>query len=144
MKYKIVAFKAPHVVVEYSTDDGTHKAYLNVRIDKKPDGTLPQGAELDAHILSYAPLLGQPDPYAGVDWSGITALVQAPTLTQAQLNEQQAAAIKGRLAEIDLESIRSLRAKGLPGKSKAADDEKLSALEAEAETLRAQLAAMGG
>jgi hypothetical protein len=82
MKYKIVNFEAPHVVVEYSTDDGLKKSYLNVRIDKKLDGTLPQGTELDNYILSYAPDLSpKEDPYAGVDWSHIKAKVESPSLT---------------------------------------------------------------
>jgi hypothetical protein len=82
MKYKIVNFEAPHVVVEYSTDDGLKKSYLNVRIDKKLDGTLPQGTELDNYILSYAPDLSpKEDPYAGVDWSHIQAKVESPSLT---------------------------------------------------------------
>lgn len=76
MKYKIVSFTAPHVVVEYSTDDDLHKAYLNVRIDKKLDGTLPQGAELDAYIMSFCPQLPPVDPYEGVDWSSIEAVVE--------------------------------------------------------------------
>lgn len=88
MKYTIRGFQAPHVLVEYSTDDGLHKAYLNVRIDKKLDGTLPTGTELDEYILSYAPLLGQPDPYAGVDWTGVAALVQTPPKTQEQLRKE--------------------------------------------------------
>lgn len=85
MKFKIREFKAPHALVEYWTDDGKHKAYLNVRIDKKPDGTLPAGRDLDAYLLSYAPQLPPPpDPFEGVDWSGILALVEKdPTISQA-------------------------------------------------------------
>jgi len=80
MQYKIKQFKAPHILVEYATDDGQHKAMLNLRIDKKLDGTLPVGAELDAYILSYSPQLPPVDPYEGVDWSGIEALVEAPNV----------------------------------------------------------------
>lgn len=77
MKYKIINFQVPHILVEYSTDDNLHKAYLNVRIDKKLDGSLPQGKELDDYILSYAPdLTTKPDPYAGVDWSPIISKVE--------------------------------------------------------------------
>lgn len=79
MKYAIRDFQAPHVLVEYSTDDDQHTAMLNVRIDKKLDGTLPQGEELDAYILSYAPQLPPIDPYAGVDWTHIKAKVVKPT-----------------------------------------------------------------
>jgi biopolymer transport protein ExbD len=100
MKYKIVDFHAPHVVVEYSTNDGVHKQYLNVRIDRKLDGSLPVGAELDEYILSYAPLLGQPDPYAGVDWSGIEALVQSPQKTSEQIRDEAKASRAARVAAI--------------------------------------------
>jgi hypothetical protein len=49
------------------------------------------------------------------------------------------AEIKARLAQIDIESIRALRTKSV-GKGKAADDTKLSELDAEADNLRAELA----
>jgi len=47
--------------------------------------------------------------------------------------------IKARLARIDIESIRALRAKSV-GKGKPADDTKLTALDTEADDLRAELA----
>lgn len=47
--------------------------------------------------------------------------------------------IKTRLDQIDIESIRALRAKSV-GKGKAQDDTKLSALDTEADNLRAELA----
>lgn len=84
VKYKILSFAAPHVVVEYSTDDDQHKALLNVRIDKKLDGTLPQGAELDEYIMSFCPQLPPVDPYDGVDWSGISALVPPTPIAEAR------------------------------------------------------------
>lgn len=49
------------------------------------------------------------------------------------------AEIKTRLDQIDIESIRALRAKSV-GKGKAADDTKLVDLDTEADTLRAELA----
>lgn len=49
------------------------------------------------------------------------------------------AAIKIRLDQIDIESIRALRAKSV-GKGKAADDTRLVALDTEADALRAELA----
>jgi hypothetical protein len=49
------------------------------------------------------------------------------------------AEIKARLAQIDIESIRALRTKSVD-KGKAADDTKLSELDAEADNLRAELA----
>ena len=49
--------------------------------------------------------------------------------------------IKSRLLEIDLESVRPLRAKAY-GTATPADDERLAALEQEAEALRAELAGL--
>lgn len=49
--------------------------------------------------------------------------------------------ILARLSGIDFESIRALRSKAV-GKGHAADDTKLAALDAEADTLRAELAAL--
>ena len=49
--------------------------------------------------------------------------------------------IKSRLAEIDLESVRPLRAK-VHGTATQEDDAKLTALETEAEALRAELAGL--
>lgn len=89
MKYKIRAFDPPQVTVEYSTDDDQYKMWLNVRIDRKLDGTLPQGEELDSYILSFAPNLGpQPDPYEGVDWSSIESLVDPIQPTTEELAER--------------------------------------------------------
>ena len=51
--------------------------------------------------------------------------------------------IKSRLAEIDNESIRALRAVGA-GRGAQADTDKLVSLETEAESLRAELIALGG
>lgn len=99
MKYKILAFNAPHVIVEYSTDDDAHKAHLNVRIDKKPDGAIPTGEELDTYILSFAPQLPPIDPFAGVDWSGVAALVQAPQKTEEQILAELTNAVQRHLDE---------------------------------------------
>lgn len=52
------------------------------------------------------------------------------------------AQINARLTQIDMESIRSLRAVGR-GKAVKADADKLDQLETEAAALRAELAAMG-
>lgn len=97
MKYKIVSLNAPHVIVEYSTDDDAHKAFLNVRIDKKLDGTLPQGAELDDYIMSFCPQLPPVDPYAGVDWTGVAALVQVPPKTEEQIFAELTNAVQRHL-----------------------------------------------
>lgn len=51
------------------------------------------------------------------------------------------AEIQSRLAQIDLESIRAMRAKQL-NRGKPADDAKLTALEDEADALRAELATL--
>ena len=130
MKYKIRAFQAPHAVIEYSTDDDQHTLMLNVRIDRKLDGTLPTGEELDAYILSFAPQLPPVDPFAGVDWSVIEAAVEAAPPTV----EQQNAVIKFQLQEIDQKSIRALR---------EGDTARVAALEADAVTLRSQLQQLG-
>lgn len=50
--------------------------------------------------------------------------------------------ILSRLSRLDMESIRGLRAKSV-GKGKAADDDRLAALDAEADALRVELAALG-
>lgn len=57
----------------------------------------------------------------------------APPIPNPRISE-----IKTRLEQIDLESIRALRAKSL-GKNKADDDTKLSTLDTEAEALRLEL-----
>lgn len=64
------------------------------------------------------------------------ALPVPPTAAQLRARE-----ITGRLAAVDAASIRALRAKAA-GKGKAADDTKLTALDTEADTLRAELAAL--
>lgn len=79
MKLKIVDFNQPHALVEYATDDDSEVATLNVRIDKNPDGSIPSGQDLIDYLMSFAPPLGQPDPYAGVDWSGVIAAVEPKT-----------------------------------------------------------------
>ena len=61
-----------------------------------------------------------------------------PSPSSAQI---RASVIVSRLTAIDVASIRALRAKVI-GKGKGADDAKLSALDAEADTLRAELAAL--
>lgn len=53
------------------------------------------------------------------------------------------AEIKARLAQIDIESIRALRAKVI-GRGKPQDDTKLSTLDDEADSLRAELATLEG
>lgn len=61
-----------------------------------------------------------------------------PVPTAAQVRARE---ISARLAAVDAASIRALRAKVI-GKGKAADDTKLAALDSEADTLRAELAAL--
>lgn len=84
MKYAIRDFQAPHALVEYLTDGDQHVTYLNVRIDKKADGTFPQGLELDNYILSFAPNAPGPNPYEGADWGFIQALVTPSLEIQKQ------------------------------------------------------------
>jgi hypothetical protein len=126
MKYRITDFRPPQVEVEYCSDDNLRKYSVMVRIDKKLDGSLPEGEELDEYIMSFAPNLDvvPDDPYAGVDWSQIEKLVQ---LTTEEKNSQRKAAILFELNQIDLKSIRALRAN---------DTETITQYEAEAEQLR--------
>lgn len=70
--------------------------------------------------------------YLDGDWKEYTA-------EDAKL--ARTAEIKSRLLEIDLESVRPLRAKAY-GTSTPEDDAKLAALEQDAETLRAELAGL--
>ena len=68
--------------------------------------------------------------YLDGDWKEYTA----EDAKQARMTE-----IKSRLLEIDLESVRPLRAR-VYGTATLEDDAKLAALEQEAEALRAELA----
>lgn len=109
MKYKIVAFKAPHALVEFSTDDNAHAERLNVRIDKNIQGNIPAGAELDSYIMSFCPQLPRVDPFAGADWSHIESLVQPPPApepfvfperTQQQLQDELVATVQHHLDSV--------------------------------------------
>jgi hypothetical protein len=126
MKYRITYFQPPQVQVEYSSEDGLRKHNLMVRIDKKLDGSLPEGEELDNYILSFGPNLDDipEDPYADVDWSTIEKLVE---LTTEEKNSQRKSEILLELSQIDMKSIRALRAN---------DTETIAQYEAEAEQLR--------
>lgn len=98
MKYKILALNAPHVLVEYSTDDDLHKAMLNVRVDKKLDGSIPQGAELDDYIMSFCPQLPPVDHYAGVDWTPVASAVAPKTAEQIAAEAIRDADVAARTA----------------------------------------------
>lgn len=88
MKYQIIKLVVPQVLVHYVTDDGLHSEDLWVRIDAKPDGTLPQGEELDAYILSFAPVLPKPNLITMYDWSHIQQLVPASAMINEQSTDQ--------------------------------------------------------
>ncbi len=64
-----------------------------------------------------------------------------PPPTEEEKNELRVAEIKSRLNEIDLESVRPLRAMAY-GPPAPEDDAKLAALEQEAEALRQELAGL--
>ena len=64
-------------------------------------------------------------------------------LTPEEQKQVRMAEIKSRLLEIDLESVRPLRAR-VHGTATPEDDAKLAALEQEAEELREGLAGVGG
>lgn len=61
--------------------------------------------------------------------------------TQAELNAARTAEIMARLSEIDLLSVRALRAKSI-GRGQAQDDSTLTALEDEADALRLELSGL--
>ena len=64
-------------------------------------------------------------------------------LTPEEQKQVRTVEIKSRLLEIDLESVRPLRARAY-GTSTPEDDAKLAALEQEVEELREELAGVGG
>lgn len=76
MKYQIIGFVAPQVLVRYSTDDDLLYEDLWVRIDPDDAGNIPAGDALSQYIMLFAPELPRPDPTASYDWSGIQQLVQ--------------------------------------------------------------------
>ena len=81
--------------------------------------------------------------FADGAWEEITA-EEAEELSKPTPEEEKQlwiAEIKSRLLEIDLESVRPLRAKAY-GTATPEEDEKLAALEQEAEALRAELAGL--
>jgi len=67
-----------------------------------------------------------------------TSNAPPPLSEDVVLANQRIEEIKIRLSELDVLSIRALRTKGI-GRGKPEDDTSLSALEDEAETLRAEL-----
>ena len=71
--------------------------------------------------------------WRGAGWEIVPGEVPAP------LPNPRIAVIKARLDQIDIESIRALRAKAV-GQGKVADDTKLTSLDTEADALRAELA----
>lgn len=73
------------------------------------------------------------------EFNAILLVNQTPT--QAELDAQRVQEIENRLTEIDLESIRALRATAR-GQSTQFDINKLDTLEAEAELLRTELAGL--
>ena len=88
-------------------------------------GEIPGGTDIDLSMYKY------------VDGS----LIPDEEKIQARKKALRTAEIKERLAEIDFESIRPLRAKEA-GNPSEEDEAKLSALEAEAVTLREELEAL--
>lgn len=88
-------------------------------------GEIPGGTDIDLSMYKY------------VDGS----LIPNEEKIRARQKAVRTAEIKARLSEIDFESIRPLRAKA-DGNSTEEDEAKLSALEAEAVTLREELEAL--
>lgn len=85
--------------------------------------------------------------YEDIDWGSETPIPQSEldaALPSAQASQSTAARRKeiiARLSVIDVDSVRSLRAKSA-GKAKPQDDTKLNDLDTEAETLRTELATL--
>ena len=96
----------------------------------------PPDLESGEQVAYSAPPTDEPGKWKYLDggWKEYTA-------EDAKL--ARTAEIKSRLLEIDLESVRPLRAKAY-GTATPEDDAKLAALEQEAEALRAELAGVGG
>jgi hypothetical protein len=80
-------------------------------------------------------------PYSDAFDAESARLAALEAAAQPSPAQTRAGVIRARLAAIDMDSIRALRAKSA-GKGKSADDTKLDALDAEADTLRAELAAL--
>lgn len=80
-------------------------------------------------------------PYVAAFDAESARLAALPGPVPPTAAEVRAKEIRARLAAIDADSIRALRAKSA-GKGRAADDTKLVALDAEADSLRAELAAL--
>lgn len=102
---------------------------------------MPRGA-----VDAAAPTV--PDGYrarwsgAGFDFDPLPPLEPEAEPPPPSPEEIRRGEIAGRLAQIDMDSIRALRAKAI-GKAVKFDDDKLTALEAEAAALRAELATLG-
>ena len=92
------------------------------------------GWYLQKHSTEEAPPTDEPGKWKYLDggWKEYTA---------EDAKQVRTVEIKSRLLEIDLESVRPLRAKAY-GTATPEDDAKLAALEQEAEALRAELAGL--
>lgn len=88
---------------------------------------------------------GDVDGWKSQEWQGVSE-GEAEAIREdirADMPVDRRSQIAARMAQIDAESIRALRAVAR-GKAVKADADKLGALETEAEALRMELAAMGG
>ena len=96
---------------------------------------------IEKHIGEKGWVNGQ--PFEIKDWGPYPAgwSATAPPPTADEIKAQKVAELKGELAAIDMESIRPLRAIA-DGTATQADHDKLAALEADAATNRAELAAL--
>lgn len=97
-------------------------SYADVQMNMFRADVLTLGGDIAEHESLIAKVEAAIVPYV------------APPMPNPRITE-----IKTRLAQIDIESIRALRAKSV-GKGKAADDTKLTTLDTEADNLRAELA----
>lgn len=104
-------------------------------IGELADGRAFDGlGELPGWLVEVAP------PGLDMMWDGAGWVVDAErqAAAAAKARADRAAAIAARLTQIDLDSVRPLRAK-LAGTATASDDDKLAGLESEAAALREEL-----
>ena len=119
-----------------ANDEGVHaiqwhngSGHVEFSDELTPNILIQGQKDYESYVLPYVRMWEERDTSSSMMESG-----------QESTAEQR---IKNRLLEIDLESVRPLRAK-VYGTATPEDDAKLAALEQEAEELREELAGVGG
>lgn len=138
-KLRSVSVDPMHFVVEYFSDEGSRT--LNIPFpfewDESNNVVLLEGEKLERHIESFSPF-PMIEKFKGVDISALSAMVE-PTEPAAQAAAEPTVSIKNQLADIDYQSVRSLRAIAA-GTATEEDRSVLNSLEEQAQSLRQQLA----